>query len=478
MDVHPQALAMDKSSNLYTLSVVEATRLRDGNVVGKEGGNDLLLSKWDAAMNMDRYRDFGSAFDDAVADVVTYDEQVFAMGTFWDEITVDNIDVSVAVGNRGAFLFRFSESLDAQGGISLSSTTRVRIGNLKKQSVGQLVLSGWYEDDLYLNDRLITDEGKGAFLLYLNENLDLAAYRLFPCTGMIRDIQTIERYDGLYHSILFSDTIRISDSVYASRSASVYNTTIISMAVNGMVEASKFIASSYDQTLFFDEKSADIQLQINFAGNLRVAGEFLRGRPIQTQTATLTFNENLVLQSANLWKSDDDEARLIAGNSDVMLGIGNYNHWIQGPTSPGWLCTDFANRLSPILPIHGGDILLTALLERDEKYFVFGLFDGMMHAGASSIETSAPGYTPFFMQLSRKELPYPIPSFISNPSSKEIFLVKPDEERNYFIYDITGRPVQSGKQLKTIDVRALIAGHYILMLDTPSGMVSSKWINY
>ncbi|WP_304296678.1 T9SS type A sorting domain-containing protein [Porphyromonas gulae] len=138
----------------------------------------------------------------------------------------------------------------------------------------------------------------------------------------------------------------------------------------------------------------------------------------------------------------------------------------------GKLNTSFAGNGYTVNDLGGADEAVTMVMQSD----------GKMVVGASSFKSGSG--TPFIVLRYLTDVPSSVlpvvgeqKSFVVYPNPvKDVLNIEYEGEFGVRIFDLSGRLVLSTKNIRTIDVKALTAGSYVIELTTEAGVLTERFV--
>lgn len=132
------------------------------------GGTDILLALADENGQAIWAASGGSERNDELVEVANVDDRLYATGTYWLESTFGDIQLETVGSPQGIFLLQYNTEGEAIWGISINGSGDKEIHDLAVDRAGNLLLTGSFRGELWVNEDTLRAENSTLFLLKLN----------------------------------------------------------------------------------------------------------------------------------------------------------------------------------------------------------------------------------------------------------------------------------------------------------------------
>ncbi len=203
------------------------------------GWDDALVAKIDTSGNFIWAKVIGGNGSDAGLGVTTDDnDNVYFTGRFTDTVDLDpgsGTDIHIATGNSGCFVTKLDSSGNFLWSKSISSPEGSYIEDINMNSIGELVITGYFMDTLDLDPGAGTDyiiapfNQSNTFILKLDSSGNYIKGGSFYSKIVNRSLDTrIDAHNNIYLTGVYRDTIDFDPGIGTHYEYAPYSTAAVS----------------------------------------------------------------------------------------------------------------------------------------------------------------------------------------------------------------------------------------------------------
>ena len=467
------------SDQMFSFSEAQNLEIATSETVATNGGSDLIVTSLNDDFDVETYIDFGSQFDDESSFIVPWQDDLLIGGLFWDSIQIGQLDITATVGNRSAFVAKINRELKPLSAASLSSSSFVRIRDAVALANGNILVIGSTMEDLFLNENSIIDNFSGIFMLELNVDLEIVWQNFWAATDRIDDLKLSIINQELFVSANFQDTLFLESGTLATRRFNVLNSCLIK--INNQFQATNhvFFKSTFNNDYVVDRTyEQDIEIIINFRGNLVVDDIELNGRPQSDQSTVCVIDAGLNVNNIESMSSTDG-ARVEAVSHiglGLYVGSGRYEQWRSTSSiSQDWLSQDISSAFPVFIPLAGNDYFIERIFHRNGHMQVAGIFRGNLASDDLMLENNELIYQPFILGLESRQIDQENNLvIIPNPVISSFSIKRISDETQYFIFNVLGKLVAQGQVNGQVNISHLTRGEYLIKVMDGDRAMHSK----
>lgn len=142
--------------------------ISEQHTISSIGGRDVLLALVNENGQAIWTVGGGSERNDELVAVAHFEDRLYATGTYWLEGNFDDLQIETVGSPQGIFLLQYDLAGEAVWGISIDGSGDKEIYDLKVDQVGNILLTGSFQGELWINEDTLQADNSTFFIAKLD----------------------------------------------------------------------------------------------------------------------------------------------------------------------------------------------------------------------------------------------------------------------------------------------------------------------